>query len=79
MGTTNLIVLAVRWSVKYFSCSKFLTFQKSLDDRRKQIARQLQNVMFYRQMQKEYKILFTKCIDISGNSSTAKAVSCKIY
>ena len=40
-------VLAVRWSVKYFFVPNFPTFCKSLNQGRKQIAKQLQSVFCF--------------------------------
>ena len=53
MATTNWIVLAVRGFVKYFFAPNSLIFHKSLDERRQQVARQLQDVMLYKQTQKK--------------------------
>ena len=53
MATTNWIVLAFGWSVKYFFAPNSPMFRKNLDKRQKQIAKQLQNVMLYKQTQQE--------------------------
>ena len=51
-GTTNWIVLVVRWSIKYFFAPNSPIFGKSLDEGRKQIARHSQRVEHSKQMQK---------------------------
>ena len=51
MATTNWIVLASRWSLTYLFAPSSLTFWKRLNKARKQIARQLQSVMFYKETQ----------------------------
>ena len=51
MATTNWIVLASRWSLTYLFAPSSLTFWKRLNKARKQIARQLQCVMFYKETQ----------------------------
>ena len=53
MAGTNWIVLAVQGFVKYFFAPNSLIFHKSLDERRQQVARQLQDVMLYKQTQKK--------------------------
>ena len=50
MAKTDWIVLAVRWSVKYFFASDSPISRKSLDEGSKQTARQLQSVTLYKQM-----------------------------
>ena len=47
------IVVAVRWSIKNFFAPNSPIFHKSLDEGRKQMARQLQSVMLYKQTQQD--------------------------
>ena len=60
MATINWIVLALWWSAQYCFPLNSLIFGKSLDEGRKQIARQLKSCMFYKQMQKADAHLWRK-------------------
>ena len=52
-ATTKWIVVAVRWSIKNFFAPNSPIFRKSLDEERKQMARQLQSVMLYKKTQQD--------------------------